>query len=114
MSDLFIALASAIITSGLLIIGYIILNSRRAGVQDVPWEKIRPILVYVFAKIVELSEKEKMGYEAMESFAIDLVYEQIQSADLFTKEEKDLFTKDLIRTLLKSKLKTLYDDNKAP
>jgi hypothetical protein len=109
MNDLVLVLATAILTSGLLGVAYAVLSSRKSGELEVPWEKIRPILLYVFAKIVDLSEKQKLGYEAMEDFAVDLVYEQIQTTEFFTKEEKKFLNKDLIRALLKKKLKDLYE-----
>jgi len=111
MNDLFLVLLTVIITSGLLATGLVILNSRRAGQPEVPWEKIRPILVYVFAKVVDLYGKKDQGYEAMEAFTVDLIYNEIQNTDLFTKEEKDLFTKDLIRMIFQKKLKSLYEND---
>jgi len=111
MNDLFIALVSALITSGLFAVLFVVFAARKSGEVEVPWEKIRPILVYVFAKVLELAERQSLGYEAMESFAVDLIHEQIQNTEFFKQEEKDLLTKDLIRALFKKKLKSLYHND---
>jgi hypothetical protein len=111
MNDLVVALASALITSGLFAALFIIFTARKSGEVEVPWDKIRPILVYVFAKVLELAERQSLGYEAMETFAVDLIHEQIHNTEFFKQEEKDLLTKDLIRALFRKKLKALYDND---
>lgn len=98
-------------TSAGLVIFYIY-QSKKAG-KEVPWEKIRPVLSEAFVRIQELKNADKMGYQAVEDYAVMLVREQILRADFLTKEERALISDDLIRNLIGPRLKEIHEAMKG-
>ena len=73
------------------------------------WVKIRPILSELFINLFNLYQADKEGFEGLVKFAVEYVYNKIQEADFLLPEEKELFTKDFLRSLLEPKLKELYE-----
>ena len=73
-------------------------------------DKIRPIMSELFINIFTIYQADKLGYDGLVNFSIDYVYNRIQNADFLYPEEKELLTKDVIRTILEPKLKELYEE----
>lgn len=101
-----------ILASAVLFVGFYIYTAKKSG-KAIPWEKIRPILTNTFIEIQRLNEVEKMGYNALEDYAVLKVREQILRADFLTKEERALISDDLIRNILGPRLKEIHESLKA-
>ena len=97
-------------TSGVLV-GIAIYKSRKGGEKEIPWDKIRPILTETFLRIKEVQDLKKVGYQAMEDYAVLLVREQILKAGFLSDTEKSLISDDLIRSIIGPRLKEIYESN---
>lgn len=97
-----------LIVSGVFVI-IAIYKSRKAGNKEVPWEKIRPILTETFFHVKEIQDAKKVGYQAIENYAVLMVYNQVRKASFLTDMEKSLLSQDLIRSILAPRLKEIYE-----
>jgi hypothetical protein len=108
--DLTLILEGCILVVSAVLVGIAIYKSRKAGQKDIPWDAIRPILTETFLRIKEVQDLKKVGYQAMEDYAVLLVREQIRRAGFLSDTEKALISDDLIRSIIGPRLKEIYDD----
>lgn len=101
---------TAIVAVALTSSVFLVVKNRQAGNKDVPWDKIRPVLTETFIRLKEVNDLKKVGYQAMEDYAVLLVKEQIQKADFLNDIEKALISDDLIRSIIGPRLKEIYDE----
>lgn len=106
--DLALMIELAILVTSGVLVGIAIYKSRKAGNTDIPWEKIRPILTETFIRVKEVQDAKKIGYQAIEDYAVLLVHAKINETSFLTKEEKALISDDLIRSILGPRLKEIY------
>lgn len=104
--SLLIEICILVVTGGF--IAYYVVQSKKAG-KEIPWEKIRPILTETFIRVQKLNQADKMGYQAVEDYAVLMVREQILLADFLAKEERALISDDLIRSIIGPRLKEIHD-----
>ena len=103
---------AVIATAGVIACGNIILQNRKAGELEIPWDVIRPILTDVILTMKEVHDLKKVGYQAMEDYAVLLVREKLLKVTFLTDMEKSLITDELIRSMIGSRLKAIYEANK--
>jgi hypothetical protein len=110
METITYVIMAVVATIGLMSAGYAILKARQSGNKDVPWDKIRPILTETFIRIKEVNDLKKVGYQAMEDYAVLLVREQILKATFLNDMEKSLISDDLIRSIIGPRLREIYEE----
>jgi 2-phosphoglycerate kinase len=108
MDTIMVILLTAVASVGVCTIAFAIINSRKNGNTDIPWDKIRPVLSEMFTEVVTIMQLKDSGYQAVEDYAVAYVKEKIDSADFLVQEEKDLLSAELIRSLISPRLKELY------
>lgn len=109
MSTVAIVILTVVITLGAAGIGYLYLKSRKQGQSGIPWDEVRPILSEMFTEAVKIIEADKIGYQALEDYAVNFVKEKIDETSFLTDDEKALFSLELIRSLIGPRLKELYE-----
>jgi hypothetical protein len=110
MDTLTYVIMTAVVTIGLMSAGFVILNARKSGDKEIPWDKIRPILTETFLRIKEVQDLKKVGYQALEDYAVLLVRQQILKTKLLNETEKALISDDLIRSIIGPRLKEIYQE----
>lgn len=106
-SVIFIAVVATLALVGIVTA---IVKAHKSAGNTIPWEAISPILTEVFTEIVKIQAADKMGYDALENYAVNYVKGKIDASTFLTQEEKAFFTADLIRSLISPKLKELYNN----
>ena len=104
-----IVILTVVITLSLVAIGIMIYQARKKGEKGIPWDKVRPIVREVIDIAIEVKEKDSMGYEALEIYAVDYIKTRIDNADFLQLEEKAVLTKTIIRSLIRPTLQDLYN-----
>lgn len=69
--------------------------------------QLRPVVIEALQEILELREAKEKGREALEDYAVELIYERIVDSKILSEEELEILNKDFIRTLVKPHLKKL-------
>ena len=109
MMDLTLMIELGILIVSGVFVAIAIYKSRKAGNKEIPWEKIRPILTETFFRVKEIQDAKKIGYQAIEDYAVLMVHTQIKKASFLTDMEKSLINDDLIRSILGPRLKEIYE-----
>jgi hypothetical protein len=112
MDTLTYVIMTALVTVGIMSAGFAILKARQSGTKEIPWDKIRPILTETFIRIKEVNDLKKVGYQAMEDYAVLLVRSQILKASFLSETEKALISDDLIRSIIGPRLQEIFDEQK--
>jgi hypothetical protein len=102
-----IVIITVVVTLAAIGIGFAALKAKQAGLS-VPWDKMRPILSDVFVEAQKIIEADKLGYEALENYAVQFVKNQIDQSDFFSASEKALLSAELIRSVIQPRLQELY------
>lgn len=108
MSTTAMIIITVVATLGIAGIFTSLLKDRKAGQAIALWASVRPLLTEVFVEVAKIKEADKLGYDALENYAVNYVKGKIDASDLFTYEEKEILTADLIRSLISPKLEELY------
>lgn len=110
--NLTLLLEGAVVVIGLVLAGMVVYKSRKGGAKQIPWDKIRPILTDTYANVQEIKEAEKIGYQALEDYAVLYVRTQILKANFLSDSEKSLLTDGLIRSIIAPQLRNIYKELK--
>ena len=110
METVFYVVVAVVVTIACMSALNVVVKARKAGDKNVPWEKIRPILTETFIRIKEVNDLKKVGYQAMEDYAVLLVQEQVAKAGFLNDAERSLITDDLIRSIVGPRLKEIYEE----
>jgi adenine/guanine phosphoribosyltransferase-like PRPP-binding protein len=113
MDILFIVILTVVLTVAASGIVFAVMQSRKNGNEDIPWDKIRPILTEMFTETVKLMEVREAGYKALEDYAVSYVKGKVESATFLVKEEKALLSESFIRSIIGPRLKELYNEESA-
>lgn len=108
MNTLVVVMITVVLTVAASSMVFAVMQSRKDGQKDIPWDKIRPILTEMFTETVKLMEVKEAGYQAIEDYAVTYVKKKVDSADFLVKEEKELLSEDFIRSIVGPRLKELY------
>lgn len=109
MDTIMVVLLTAVVSVGASAIAFAIINARKNGQAQIPWDKIRPILSEMFTEVVKIMQLKDSGYQAVEDYAVTYVKTKVDAANFLVQEEKDLLSADLIRSLIGPRLKELYN-----
>lgn len=107
MSTAAIVLIAIIAAVGLTIIGMLFFKNRK-GNKDALLEKIRPIITEVVILSIDIIKADKMGYDALENYAVKYIKGKVDASDFLTDLEKELLSESLIRGMIGPILKGLY------
>lgn len=107
MSVSAIVVLTVVITLAAGAAGLLVVKARQKGLAT-PWDKIRPIITAVFTEAMKVYEADKLGYQALEDYAVSLIVTKIDEADFLVDAEKALLTPELIRTMIRPTLTELY------
>jgi len=90
----------------------VIISARKHGepTEDI-WTKIRPILSEVIIEAIKIYQANQMGYDALVEYSVDYVKRKVDNADFLLPEEKEIITKEFIRSVLEPQLKRLWENN---
>lgn len=112
---LVLVITAIIVTAAIMSIGFIVLQRRKENPDEKfaenfinSWEKIRPILTELFVDGVTLYDASQGTYDNLEEYAVNWLLYEIDTADFLLPEEKALFTRDRITTLIRPKLQEWY------
>jgi hypothetical protein len=116
MNTLTLVVITVVSTIALCAAIFAVATARKANPQDTltenfgaAWVKIRPILSELFMNLFNIYNADKGGYDELETFAVNYVKEAIDNADFLTQDEKDMLSKDFLKTILAPQLKDLYN-----
>lgn len=94
----------------------VFMKTRKANPEDTmkdnfgtAWNKIRPILSELFINIFTIYQADKGGFEELLDFSITYMKNQIDNADFLLPEEKKLFTREFLKSILEPRMKELYE-----
>lgn len=107
MDTLTIILLTTIVVLALAAVAPMFMEKYRNG-KELPWDKIRPIILEMVIEVTQLLEVSKQSYDELESYAVRYVKEKIDEAPFLKKEEKAILTIDLIRAIIAPYLEELY------
>lgn len=107
--DIALLLELCILATAALFAGIAIYKSRKSGVKEIPWDKLRPMLSETFIAIKEVQALRQLGYQALEDYAVLLIRQQVTKASFLTETEKLLISDDLIRNLVGPRLRELHE-----
>lgn len=113
MDTIIVILLTAVASIGVSAMAFAVLNARKNGQTDIPWDKIRPILSEMFTEVVVIMQLKDAGYQAVENYAVQYVKSKVDSSSFLVQEEKDLLSEALIRSLIAPRLEELYLKEKA-
>lgn len=113
MDMLTVVLITAVVSFGIATVVYYVIKSRQSGQVDIPWNEIRPVLSEMFVEVMQIIKARKEGYLAIEDYAVNFVYDKIQEADFLHEQEKQLLSKEFIRSIIAPRLRELYAKEKA-
>ncbi len=86
------------------------LSKGKKGSKEEMWQSIRIFISEALIEAVKLYKANEMGYNGVETYCIDYIKSKIDSADFLLKEEKELITRELIKSLLEPHLKKLWEE----
>lgn len=104
-----IIIITVAITLALSGIGLMIYQARKDNSKEMPWDKIRPIVTVTIDIAMQVLEKEKLGYEQLEEYAVDLIKKEVDTSAFLTLDEQRMFSKRMIASLIGPTLKELYE-----
>lgn len=113
MDTITVILLTAIASIGVSAMAFAVLNARKNGQTDIPWDKIRPILSQMFTEIIVIMHLKDAGYQAVEDYAVTYVKTKIDQSSFLVQEEKDLLSAELIRSLIAPRLQELYQSERS-
>ena len=77
--------------------------------KELPLGRLNFVVEETLEQIKKVKDINKLGYEALEEFAVLVIKKQIETSSLFTKYDKKLITNKAIKGFISKKLKALYD-----
>ena len=98
-----IAIAALLLVS----IFVVIKKKRKSGEEGIPWDLIRPILIESLIRVQKLQEAKKLGYQALEDYAVTLILSEINDTIYLRENEKKLITKEIVRSIVAPRLKEI-------
>lgn len=113
MQTLVYVIVGILVAIALVSSGYATAQYKSKGNTGIPWVKIRPILTDMFVDINQVIEAKDKGYETIEEFAVEYVYNKVQNAVFLSPIEKGFITESLIRNLIAPRLKELYNKDRG-
>lgn len=116
MNSLTLVLITVIATLAVANISFVIYRNKKEDPEQKfkelfgkSWEQIRPILSELFINVFNIYQADKKDFEGLLDFSVKFVKEKINESEYLLPEEKELFTEDLIKELIRPKLRELYE-----
>lgn len=116
MNPLTLVLITVIATLAVANISFVIYRNKKEDPEQKfkelfgkSWEQIRPILSELFINVFNIYQADKKDFEGLLDFSVKFVKEKINESEYLLPEEKELFTEDLIKELIRPKLRELYE-----
>lgn len=111
--NLTLLLEGAVIVVAIVLMGTAYYKYRENGGKSIPWDKLRPIIADAYMEVNKIKDAEKIGYQALEDYAVLYVRNQILKADFISETEKALISDELIRSMIAPQLMKIYKAQKA-